>query len=53
MLYLRLVLIGFGIVGAIGFMIYFIASMIELAAGVSNTTDSGATGAILFGLLFG
>jgi preprotein translocase subunit Sss1 len=49
-LYLRLVLLGFGIVGALGFIVYFVASMIELAAGVSNTTDSGA---ILFGLILG
>jgi preprotein translocase subunit Sss1 len=53
-LYLRLVVLGFGIVGALGFIIYFVASMIELAAGVPNTNPSGATSpAILFGLLFG
>jgi preprotein translocase subunit Sss1 len=52
-LYLRLVLIGFGIVGAIGFLVYFVASMIELAAGVGNTTNSGSVGAILFGVLLG
>ncbi|HVB11787.1 MAG TPA: preprotein translocase subunit SecE [Nitrososphaerales archaeon] len=53
-LYLRLVLLGFALVGAIGFMIYFVASMIELAAGVPNTTNSGGTApAILFGLMFG
>ena len=49
-LYLKLVLIGFGIVGALGFIVYFVASMIELAAGVGNTTNSGA---ILYGVLFG
>jgi preprotein translocase subunit Sss1 len=53
-LYLRLVVLGFGIVGALGFIIYFVASMIELAAGVSNANPSGATSpAILFGMLFG
>ncbi len=53
-LYLRLVLLGFAIVGAVGFIIYFVASMIELAAGVNNANPSGAsTPAILFGLIFG
>jgi preprotein translocase subunit Sss1 len=53
-LYLRLVVLGFGIVGALGFIIYFVASMIELAAGVSNANPSGATSpVILFGMLFG
>jgi hypothetical protein len=46
--------LGFGIVGALGFIIYFVASMIELAAGVSNANPSGATSpVILFGMLFG
>jgi preprotein translocase subunit Sss1 len=40
MLYLKLVLIGFGIVGAIGFVIYFVASMVLLAVGVP-TASSG------------
>ncbi|MDG6905946.1 MAG: preprotein translocase subunit SecE [Nitrososphaerota archaeon] len=53
-LYLKLVLIGFGIVGALGFLIYFVASMVMLAAGVSNANPSGATSpSILFGLIFG
>jgi protein translocase SEC61 complex gamma subunit len=54
-LYLKLVLLGFGIVGAVGFMIYFVASMIELAVGVSpNPSGAGSsTPAILFGLLIG
>ena len=51
MLYLKLVLIGFGIVGAIGFIIYYLASVIELIAGVSNTTSTTST--ILFHLLSG
>jgi protein translocase SEC61 complex gamma subunit len=45
-LYMKLVLIGFGIVGAIGFIIYFIASEVELIAGVADTSTT--TSAILF-----
>ena len=53
-LYMKLVLLGFGIAGAIGFIIYFVASMIELAVGVPNANPSGAsTPAILFKLLIG
>jgi protein translocase SEC61 complex gamma subunit len=48
-LYMKLVLIGFGIVGAIGFIIYFIASEVELIAGVANTSTTST--AILFHLL--
>lgn len=48
-LYLKLVLIGFGIVGAIGFIIYFIASEIELVSGAVNTSTT--TTAILFHVL--
>ncbi|HYB03198.1 MAG TPA: protein translocase SEC61 complex subunit gamma [Nitrososphaerales archaeon] len=48
-LYMKLVLIGFGIVGAIGFIIYYLASVIELIAGVAST--STASTAILFHLL--
>lgn len=49
---MKLVLLGFGIAGAIGFVIYFFASMIELAVGVSNPNPTGAsTPAILFRLL--
>jgi len=44
---MKLVLLGFGIVGTIGFVIYFIASEIELIAGVSGANASGATPAIL------
>jgi preprotein translocase subunit Sss1 len=51
-LYLNLVLLGFAIVGAIGFMIYFLASEIELVVGVANANPSGqTTPSILFGLL--
>ena len=50
-LYIKLVLIGFGIVGAIGFIIYYLASVIELISGVTNT--SSTTSAILFHLLSG
>ncbi|MDA4130472.1 MAG: protein translocase SEC61 complex subunit gamma [Thaumarchaeota archaeon] len=50
-LYMKLVLLGFGIVGTIGFVIYFIASEIELIAGVSGANASGATPAILFHFL--
>ncbi|MGI0078707.1 MAG: protein translocase SEC61 complex subunit gamma [Nitrososphaerales archaeon] len=39
-LYLKLVLLGAGIVGAIGFVIYFVASMVMLAVGIP-TTPSG------------
>ena len=52
-LYMKLVFLGFGIVGVIGFIIYFIASEIELIAGVANANASGATPAILFHLLTG
>jgi protein translocase SEC61 complex gamma subunit len=40
-LYLKLVFIGFGLVGAIGFVVYFLASMILLAAGVHGVNPSG------------
>ena len=50
-LYIKLVLIGFGIVGAIGFIIYYLASVIELISGVTST--SSTTSAILFHLLSG
>ncbi len=42
-LYIKLVFLGFGVVGIIGFIIYFVASMIMLAAGVSNPNPSGST----------
>ncbi len=48
-LYMKLVLIGFGIVGAIGFIIYYLASVIELIAGVASTRSS--TSAVLFHFL--
>jgi len=48
-LYMKLVLIGFGIVGAIGFIIYYLASVIELIAGVASTSTTST--AILFHLL--
>jgi protein translocase SEC61 complex gamma subunit len=51
-LYMKLVLIGFGIVGAIGFIIYYLASVIELIAGVANNTTTTSS-AILFHLLSG
>jgi protein translocase SEC61 complex gamma subunit len=41
MLYLKLVLLGFGVVGAIGFIIYFLAAMLMLAIGIP--TNSSAT----------
>lgn len=37
MLYLKLVCLGFGIVGTIGFIIYFLASTLMLFAGIPNT----------------
>jgi protein translocase SEC61 complex gamma subunit len=37
MLYLKLVVLGFGLVGAIGFIIYFVASTLMLFAGIANT----------------
>jgi len=52
MLYLKLVLIGFGIVGGIGFIIYFVAAILELIAGVSNPNPSSGA-AILFSMLHG
>jgi len=51
-LYMKLVLIGFGIVGTIGFIIYFIASEIELVSGAVNTSSTTTT-AILFHILSG
>ena len=50
-LYMKLVFLGFAIVGVIGFIIYFLAAEFELLAGVTNTSTS--TGAILFNLLKG
>ncbi len=37
MLYLKLVLLGFALVGAIGFVIYFLAAMLMLAMGQAPT----------------
>jgi protein translocase SEC61 complex gamma subunit len=51
LLYLKLVLMGFGIVGAIGFIIYYVASVIELVTGAVSTSTT--TSAILFHLLGG
>ncbi|MGI0091698.1 MAG: SecE/sec61-gamma family protein translocase subunit [Nitrososphaerales archaeon] len=49
-LYLKLVVLGFSLVGAIGFVVYFVASMLMLAVGVPNANPSGqTTPAILFG----
>lgn len=39
MLYIKLVLIGFGIVGGIGFVIYFVASIVMLAVGIPATSS--------------
>lgn len=50
-LYMKLVLIGFGIVGAIGFIIYYLASVIELISGATGTSTTST--AILFHLLGG
>ena len=53
-LYMKLVLLGFGIAGALGFIIYFVASMIELAVGVPNPNPQGSSApSILFELLIG
>lgn len=38
MLYMKLVLLGFGVVGAIGFVIYFIAAALLIFFGVPPTT---------------
>jgi len=48
MLYLKLVMLGFGVVGAIGFVIYFVAAMLMLVAGVSNPNPSGASTPVIF-----
>ena len=54
MLYLKLVMLGFGVVGAIGFVIYFVAAMLMLVAGVSHPNPTGQTNpVILFRLMFG
>ncbi|MHB8567657.1 MAG: protein translocase SEC61 complex subunit gamma [Nitrososphaerales archaeon] len=42
-LYIKLVFLGFGVVGAIGFIIYFVAAMLMLVAGVHNPNPSGTT----------
>ena len=53
-LYLKLVMLGFGVVGAIGFAIYFVAAMLMLVAGVSHPNPSGATNPVIFfRLMFG
>lgn len=41
-LYLKLVFLGFGVVGVIGFIIYFLAAMVMLLAKVPNPNPSGA-----------
>jgi protein translocase SEC61 complex gamma subunit len=51
-LYMKLVLIGFGVVGSIGFIIYYLASVIELIAGVASSTST-TTSAILMHILSG
>jgi preprotein translocase subunit Sss1 len=38
MLYLKLVFLGAGVVGAIGFVIYLLASALLLAAGLPQTS---------------
>ena len=43
MLYMKLVFLGFGLVGAIGFIVYFLASMVMLVAGIQGVNPSGAT----------
>ena len=54
MLYLKLVMLGFGVVGAIGFVIYFVAAMLMLVVSGRVVNPTGqTTPAILFGLLFG
>jgi protein translocase SEC61 complex gamma subunit len=54
MLYLKLVMLGFGVVGAIGFVIYFIAAMLVLVVSGHVVNPTGqTTPAILFGLLLG
>jgi protein translocase SEC61 complex gamma subunit len=50
-LYMKLVFLGFAIVGAIGFLIYFIATELELNAGLQGAATTTSTGAILFHLL--
>ena len=53
-LYLKLVFLGFGVVGAIGFVIYFVAAIVMLVAGVSSPNPTGqTTPTILARLLFG
>jgi len=41
MLYIKLVFLGFGIVGAIGFIVYFLASMVMLVAGIHGVNPGG------------
>jgi protein translocase SEC61 complex gamma subunit len=51
-LYMKLVFLGFAVVGVIGFVIYFFAAEIELFEGVANANPSGAANpAILFHVL--
>ena len=49
---MKLVLLGFAIVGIIGFVVYFVAAEIELVNGVSNPAGT-STPAILFRALLG
>jgi hypothetical protein len=53
MLYLKLVLIGFGIVGGIGFIIYLVAAVLEIFTGATGTTTGGTTASILSSMLKG
>jgi protein translocase SEC61 complex gamma subunit len=40
MLYMKLVLLGFGVVGAIGFIIYFVAAILLLELGIPNASTT-------------
>jgi len=42
-LYIKLVFLGFGLVGGIGFIVYFVASIVMLTAHVPNPNPSGAS----------
>lgn len=50
-LYMKLVFLGFAVVGIIGFVIYFFAAEIELFEGVANANPSGSNPVILFHFL--
>jgi protein translocase SEC61 complex gamma subunit len=50
-LYMKLVLLGFAVVGVLGFVIYYFAAEIELVTGAASSSSAGTNPAILFHFL--